>query len=104
MSLDAFRALLVDEAENGVMPPERRAALLGLLEAELRLTSTVAAQRTRLKAAGEAFDELAAFLDYALPGDPHVSMLRVALPPAAPTGELPHAPASSPEQAGRNTP
>lgn len=43
------------------------------------LLSTVAAQRTRLRAASEAFDELASFLDYALPGDKHVAMLRVAL-------------------------
>ena len=45
------------------------------------LLATVAAQRTRLRAASEAFDRLAAFLDYALPGDKHVAMLRVCLPP-----------------------
>ncbi len=45
------------------------------------LRSTVAVQRTRLKAASEALDHLAAFLDYALPEDRHVAMLRVCLPP-----------------------
>lgn len=77
-----MRALLLDELENGVMLPQRREALRLVLESERQLRATVAAQRTRLKAASEAFDELAAFLDYALPGDEHVSMLRVALPPA----------------------
>ena len=60
---------------------ELRHEIADLTRERDELRSTASVQRTRLKAASEALDHLAAFLDYALPGDKHVAMLRVCLPP-----------------------